>query len=622
MASTVAGRFLRVDLSRGVSQVETIPEELIREFVGGRGLGIRYLYQEVEPGIDPLGPDNKLILSIGPLAGTMAQGFSRWMALTRSPLTDGYARSVAGADFGAWIRFAGYDFILIEGRAERPVYIYLEGDQCQIRDADFLWGKNTQETQEILQGVHGNHTRSACIGPAGENLVRFAVIASARRTASRGGVGTVMGSKNLKAVAINARRRDTIHDPAAFKELARWQAGALRDSKQRQHMSNVGTTYAAEQFNEMGLWPVRNFQEGRMENIEKLSSDAYTNIKTGQFGCYSCGVRCGQVHRVAGGSYAGAQSEGPEYETIWSFGGDLVNDNIASTVAADALCDLVGIDTISMGNIVAFTMELFQREILTRRDTDGLDLTWGNHRAMIELIHKTASREGIGDLLAEGVKRAAEGIGKGAEDYAMHVKGLEISAYEPRAAKAQGLNYATANNGASHNYGYARQELFGARQPRAVDRFADDGKGDITAWNQIMAAANEVGILCNFASAGVMNLEVMGKLLVAATGFAEFADPQYLERVGERIVCLERCFIAREGFSRKDDRLPKRMLTEPLQNAGPSTGQVVRKLDTLLDEYYAAMGYGPNGIPTPQKLAELGLDFAVDAMARAGAAAR
>jgi aldehyde:ferredoxin oxidoreductase len=204
----------------------------------------------------------------------------------------------------------------------------------------------------------------------------------------------------------------------------------------------------------------------------------------------------------------------------------------------------------------------------------------------------------------------------------MHVKGLEISAYEPRAAKAHGLNYATANNGASHNYGYARQELFGGRQPRAVDRFADEGKGDITAWNQIMAAANEVGIHCNFATAGVMNLEVMGRMLVAATGVAEFADPQYLETVGERIVCLERCLIAREGFSRKDDCLPRRMLTEPLLNAGPSTGQVVRKLDTLLDEYYAAMGYAPNGIPTHQKLAELGLDFATEAMARASAAAR
>jgi aldehyde:ferredoxin oxidoreductase len=552
----------------------------------------------------------------------MAQGFSRWMAITKSPLTGGYARSVAGADFGAWLKFAGFDFLLIEGRADRPVYIYLEGDRCQIRDASFLWGKDTEQTQQMLQEVHGRHTRSACIGPAGERLVRFAVIASARRTASRGGVGTVMGSKNLKAVAINAQRQDPIHDPAAFKELTKWQAGALRDSSRRKHMTNVGTTYAAEQFNEMGLFPVRNFQEGRLETIDKLSADTYTGIKTGNFGCYSCMVRCGQMHQVAGGPYAGAHSEGPEYETIWSFGGDLVNDNIASTVAADALCDLLGIDTISMGNIVAFAMELFEREILTHRDTDGLELRWGNHQALIELINKVASREGIGDLLAEGVKRAAEQIGKGAEDYAMHVKGMEISAYEPRAAKAHGLNYATANNGASHNYGYARQEIFGGRLPRPVDRFADEGKGDITAWNQKMTAAEEVGILCNFASAGVVNLEVMGRLLVAATGMSEFGDAQYLERVGERILCLERCFNVREGFSRKDDRLPHRMLTEPLRNAGPSTGQVVRKLDTLLDEYYAALGYAPNGVPTPQKLAELGLDFAIEDMAQAGANAR
>jgi aldehyde:ferredoxin oxidoreductase len=268
---------------------------------------------------------------------------------------------------------------------------------------------------------------------------------------------------------------------------------------------------------------------------------------------------------------------------------------------------LLGLDTISTGNTIGFAMELFQRGIITKDDTDGLELEWGNHRAMLEMIAKIARREGFGRLLGEGTKRAAEAIGRGAEKYAIHSKGLEFPAYDPRAAKVHGLSMATSNIGGSHMYGYARQEISGKPDPRAIDRFSDSGTGDVAAYNQIDKAVEETGILCNFADSG-MTRELLARLLVAATGFQELQEKGYLRLIGERIVCLERCFNVREGFSRKDDKLPERMTTEPLTAAGPATGEFVRNLDGLLDEYYDYLGYTRDGIPSEEKLLELGLE--------------
>jgi len=313
---------------------------------------------------------------------------------------------------------------------------------------------------------------------------------------------------------------------------------------------------------------------------------------------------------VKNGPYKGAKSEGPEYETIWAFGSQVGNALAAATVKADHLCDRLGLDTISAGNTIGFAMELYQRGILTKQDCDGLELNWGNHEAMIALIKKIAAKEGIGKILGEGTKRAAELIGKGAEDFAIHVKGLELPAYEPRAAKIHGLSMATSNIGASHMYGYARQEISGKADPRPVDRFADQGNGDIAAYNQIDKAAEETAILCNFADSG-MTRQLLGELLSYGAGCSELMEEKTLRKVGERIVCLERCFNVREGFSRKDDTLPKRMQSSPLENAGPATGQVVRNLDALLDEYYDALGYSRQGIPTDATLASLGLDSIV-----------
>jgi aldehyde:ferredoxin oxidoreductase len=606
--STLTGHLLRVDLSSSKVTREPISAAVQRKFVGGRGLGIHYLFEELGKGIQPLDPQNKLILMTGALGGTAALGFGRWIVMTKSPQTDGLARAVGGGNFAAFIKFAGYDLIIIEGKAEKPSYLLIHQTGCEILDAKDLWGLDTQETQTALAAKHGTRTQTACIGPAGERLVRYATITHGTRTASRCGVGTVMGSKNLKAVSIGVKAKPpAAHDEKGFKSIVREHSGILKEHKRVVKMHTFGTTFLAQMTREMGILPVKNFQSGDMEGIEGLFTDAYARMRVGTHGCFNCMTRCGQIHEVKDGPYTGKVSEGPEYETIWAFGSQVGNTMAGATVEADRLCDLLGLDTISTGSTIGFAMELFQRGIITKDDTGGLELTWGNHRVMLQLIEQIAKREGFGKILGEGTKRAAEAIGMGAGKYAIHVKGLELPAYDPRAAKVHGLSMATSNIGGSHMYGYARQEISGKPDPRPIDRFSDEGTGDVAAYNQIDKAVEETGILCNFADSG-MTRQLLGKLLAAGTGFSELEDVSHQTQLGERIICLERCFNAREGFSRKDDNLPERMLNEPLTDAGPATGQVVRNLNRLLDEYYDYLGYTTDGIPTQNKLTELGLE--------------
>ncbi len=608
MGSSYTGRLLRVNLSRRTSGVETIPSDVCELFVGGRGFGIAYLYKEQPPKVDPLGEDNRLIFIAGPLAGAQAQSVSRWIVCTKSPLTGAYARSVAGADFGAWLRFAGYDALLVEGKAEAPVYLHLTAEGCTIAKADDLWGADTRQTQDLLHRRHGDGTHVACIGPAGERLVRYAAIVSGRRTASRCGVGTVMGSKNLKAVAITAHRTLRLADPDAFKELAKEQSRIYRASDKFEQHKMWGTTMTQDVTNTLGIYPTRNFRYGQQKNGEKLYGEEYRKLRTGDFGCYNCSARCGKAHTVTAGEYAGAWSEGPEYESLWAFSAPIDSTSLEATIRADGLCDDLGIDTISAGNSIGFAYELYERGIIDRKDTDGLELIYGDHQTMIKLIEKIALREGFGDVLAEGTVRAARKIGRGAESFAIHAKSMELPAYEPRGAKSQGFNYATSNIGGSHCYGYAHQEIFGATIPRAVNRFAEAENADIVIGNQNTAAVAEVGVVCSFARAWGWFPQIYGKLLAAATGVERFADPAYLFKAGERIVNLERAFNVREGFSRKDDRLPDRIMSEPLRTLGaPGEGEMVREMEKFLDRYYQLRGWTKDGVPTAQKLEELGL---------------
>ncbi len=607
------GKFLKVNLSSGKIMTETVPEQVALDFVGGRGYGIKYLYDELAPNVDPLSEDNKLLLLSGPLAGTSAQASSRWMVCTKSPLTGAFARSVGGADFGAWLKFVGYEFIVIEGKAEKPVYLHLTREGCLIHDATEIWGQDTKVTQQWLTERYGKNTRIACIGPAGEKLVKYAAIVSNRRTAGRCGTGTVMGSKNLKAIAVTASRNVQLHDQAAFKQLAREQAGIIRENKAFLNHKEWGTTRTQSVTNEIGIYPVRNFRYGQQVGYENITGEEYRKLRTAEFGCYTCPARCGKAHRVKTGPYKGAYSEGPEYETIWAFTGSTDTTSREATIAADELCDDLGIDTISTGCSIGFAYELYEKGILTKADTDGLELNYGNHESMVALVKKIANREGIGDLLAEGVARAAASIGKGSEAYAIHVKGLELPAYEPRGAMTQGFNYATASIGASHCFGYSGQDVFGAIEPRPSDRFAEEENADLVVYNQDNTAWKETGIICTFASNWGWVPLLFGKMLVAVRGMDELADNDHLLKVGERILNLERAFNVREGFTREQDTLPQRMLTEPLHTReAPGEGQVVRNQDKFLDQYYQIRGWTKEGIPTPEKLKELGLNQVLD----------
>lgn len=604
------GRLLRINLSSGQTATETVPEKITEDFIGGRGYGVKYLYDELAPGTDPLGVDNKLVMVNGPLAGTTAQAVSRWMVCTRSPLTGAFARSVCGADFGAWLKFSGYELIIVEGKADKPVYVSVTPDGCQVLDAAEVWGKDTKETQVFLTGQHGKNTRTACIGQAGENLVKYASIVSDRRTAGRCGTGAVMGSKNLKAIAVTATRKLHLADPEAYEKIAKEQVQTLLANPGFQSHKEWGTTATQDVTNGIGIYPVKNFRYGQQTNYQEIVGAEYRKLRTGDMGCYSCAARCGKVHTVNGGVYAGAHSEGPEYESIWAFTGPIESNCIEASIAADQLCDDYGMDTISTGSSIGFAYELYEKGLLTKADTDGLELTYGSHEPMVALVKKIAMREGIGDLLAEGSKRAAEKVGKGAEHYAMHVKGMEMPAYEPRGAKSQGYNYATASVGASHCYGYAAQDIFGAPFPHPTDRFSEEN-ADIVIYNQDHTAYRETGIACGF-SGGWGFEHLFGKLLAAARGINILADDEYLEEVGSRMFTLERAFNIREGFGRPDDYLPERLRTEPLHTReAPGEGQMVSHNDEFLDKYYELRGWYNDGVPTPEKLKELGLDYII-----------
>ncbi len=601
--TTLAGKLLRIDLSSKSRCEEEIPEAYYRKFISARGLGAKYLYDELNPGINPLSPENKLLMLVGVLGATGLQGFSKWVVMAKSPLTGTIMRSYTGGNFGVWMKFAGYDLIIIEGKADKPSYVYIDQEGVQFLDASDLSGSDPRSVQERLKDRHGHRTESACIGLAGEKLVRYAVITSGERTASRGGMGMVMGSKNLKAIAINVPvRKITAFDEGKFKGLVKDQISMLKEHPRRKKMNSLGTPYATVPYMKRGILPVRNFQEGSIGNIEEISGEAFYKIKKEKAGCYGCMTKCGGMRDVKRGPFGGSRIDGPEYETIYALGSLLGITDKQFIIDANAMCDYYGFDTISAGVCTAFACELFEKGIITTSDTDGIELNWGNKDAILALIEKIGKREGIGYLLGEGVKRAAEQIGGETALYAIHIKGLELPGYEPRAVKGYGLSMATSNIGASHMYGRPKTEMAGT-----VDPLTEEGKGASIIQAQKEQAIEDSLIACSFGNSG-LDFQKYSEFLLAATGIREFADVANLMEVGERIICLERCFNVREGLARKDDTLPRRMFSEPLREGGPAENQTVKGFDKLLDEYYEAAGYTKEGIPTVEKLRDLGLE--------------
>ncbi len=601
---TFIGKLLRIDLTnRAYSKVE-IPSDLYRDFISARGLSSAFLYKELAPGVDPLGPENKLIMSIGVLGGTGLQGFSKWAVASKSPLTGTIFRSISGGNFGPWMKYAGYDLMILEGKASEPLYVYVDPEGVQFLDASEIMGRDPLSTQELLKKKHGQHTEAACIGIAGERLVRYATVTSGQRTASRGGMGTVMGAKNLKAVAINTPvKKPAAFDKDKFQSLINKQIEILKAHPRRKNMTTLGTPYITTVVDALGILPVRNFQEGSMQQIEAISGDQFYELKLNKAGCHMCMTRCGGIRKVSQGPLAGSSIDGPEYETIYAFGPLLGILDRQFIIDANALCDFYGIDTISTGVCIAYLFELYEKGFLSSYELDGLSLEWGNRQTVFRLIEKIGKMEGIGKMLGEGIKRMSRHFSPEASSFAMHIKGLELPGYDPRGVKGYALSMGTSNIGGSHMYGRPREELSGKMDP-----LTETNKGASIARIQKEQALEDSLIACTFGNSG-LDLEMYGQLLSAATGLESFESPEGLLQIGERILCIERCFNVREGFRRKDDSLPSRIVSEPLRNAGPCTGEIVKNFDGLLDEYYEALGYNKDGLPSAKKIADLGISY-------------
>ena len=592
------GKILDIDLTRRTYEVKEFPEEWIAKFIGGKGLGAKILYDELKPGVDPLSPENILIFIPGPLSGTIAPTGGRWAIVTKSPHTGLYLDSQVGGHFAPKMRKTGYDIFVIRGRADKPVYLYVDDEKVEILDASFLWGKGIFETEDTLRQMYPG-AEIGSIGPAGENLVTFALIGFNKyRHAGRGGAGAVMGSKNLKAVVVNGKKRLEYYDSKGLREMVRELNKIIAEHPVMKRRREIGTPMWVKMSNEGGFLPTKNFSRGVYEYADDISGERMREtIWVRNKACYACAIACGKFTHVREGEFKCNEVEGPEYETIALMGSNTETNRLDAIAYANRLCDDLGLDTITMGNVTGFAMELYERGLL--KETDGLELRFGNYKAMIELIKKVAYREGIGELFSRGVRGAAEQIGQGSEKFAIHVKGLELPGVEPRGSWGMALAFATADRGGCHQRCWTpTAELNGI-----LPRFSTEGVAKFVKEVQDERAACFSLVLCDFAP---FDVSQFAKLLYLVTGVA-LSEEEYL-KTGERIWNLTRMFNVREGIGRKDDILPARVMEEPAP-VGPAKGLKITKeiLDKMLDEYYELRGWDKNGIPTEEKLKELGL---------------
>lgn len=604
------GKILRVDLGNGTIGYEALNQTWARDFIGGRGLGMRYLFDEVDPKCDPMGPANKLIMMTGPLTGTSAPTGARYMVVTKSPLTGAVTCSNSGGHFPTMLKRTGIDGIIFEGRSPKPVYLHVTEEGAQLKRAEHIWGKDTHQTTDLLKGETDETAKVACIGPAGEKGVLFASIMNDKdRAAGRSGVGAVMGSKGLKAVVVEGHRKVPLHDEATFRQTVKELLARFKDSLKDQPppLRTYGTAITVIGTQNAGIFPTRNFQQGTFEHWEKIGGEALTErFLVKPRACFSCPIACGRVTRVPEGPYQG-EGEGPEYETIYSLGSNCGIQDLAALTKANYICNEMGMDTISMGSTVACAMEMYEKGIL-KTSRIGRPLPFGDAEGLVEMCRKTAAREGFGDQLAMGSLRLARAYG--CPDLAIVSKGQEFAGYDPRGEKGMGLAYATSSIGASHMRGDpAYIEILGV--PKLIDPLTWEDKAQIVKdWQDVFAVIDSAG-LCVFFS--VRNLvtptedirpEGVARLLNAATGTNY--DMDSLAKAGERIINLERLFLARAGFGSKDDSLPKRITQEPLPD-GPAKGHTC-ELDKMLPQYYSLRRWRPDGSPEPEILKALGLD--------------
>jgi aldehyde:ferredoxin oxidoreductase len=612
-----AGKLLRVNLTAGTCTPEPLNMTWARQYLGSRGLGSKYLVEEVDPKVDPLSPDNKIIWATGPLTGTMASTGGRYTVITKGPLTGAIACSNSGGYWGAELKMAGWDMIIFEGRSPKPVYLYINDDVAELRDASHLWGKSVWQTEEILKtSLQDPLLRISSIGRAGENQVLFAcVVNDLHRAAGRSGVGAVAGSKNLKAIAVRGTKGvGGIRDPQAFMAATRAAKKVLADNAVTgQGLPKYGTQVLMNVINEIGALPTRNHRDVQFEGAKDISaeamltprpSDGKTHLVTNQ-ACFGCTIACGRISKIDEThfsvqnkpQYWGA-SGGLEYEAAWALGAANGVNDLEALQYANLICNEQGMDPISFGATVGAAMELYELGVLTKEQI-GIEAPFGSARALCELADMTANGVGFGKEIALGSKRLCEKYGH--PDLSMSVKGQEFPAYDSRGIQGMGLAYATSNRGACHLRGYTvASEVLGI--PIKTDPLTTEGKPELVKAFQDATAAFDSAGICIFTSFAWTLADVAPQ--VAAACGEEFTV-QELERIGERIWNMERAFNNAAGFTARDDTLPPRLLTEPAKT-GPAKG-LTNKLPEMLPKYYEVRGWDAEGRPKPETLARLGL---------------
>jgi len=595
------GKILRVNLTDKTFKVEALDENKAKKFIGCRGLGVKTLLEEIDPTIDALSPENKLIIVTGPLTGAPMPTGGRYMVVTKAPLTGTIGISNSGGKWGAEFKNTGFDMIILEGKSETPVYLNIVDDKIEFRDANHVWGKLALETTEILTKETNEKAKVMCIGPAGEKLSLMAAIMNdVDRAAGRGGVGAVMGSKNLKAIVVKGSGKINLFDEEKAKKISAEKIKILRnDPVAGGGLPTYGTAILVNIINENGIHPVRNFQKSYTDEADKISGETLTkDCLVRKNPCYRCPIACGRWVKLDDGTECG----GPEYETLWSFGSDCDVYDINAVNVANMLCNEYGLDTISAGATIAAAMELYQKGYIKDEDiaADGLSLNWGDAEAVVGWTKKMGLREGFGDKLADGSYRLCESYG--VPELSMSVKKQELPAYDPRGVQGHGITYAVNNRGGCHIKGYMiNPEILG--YPEKLDRLSLDGKAAYArVFHDLTAVIDSLG-LCIFTTFG-LGLQDYVDMYNSVVG--DVFDGDSLMLAGDRIWTLEKIFNLKAGIDSSQDTLPKRLLQDPIPE-GPTKGYV-HKLSELLPEYYEVRGWSKDGIPTEETLKKLGLE--------------
>ncbi|NHJ01230.1 MAG: aldehyde ferredoxin oxidoreductase [Candidatus Heimdallarchaeota archaeon] len=609
-------KLLRVNLTAGTITEEFPDEETLKLYLGGCGLATKYLFDEVKAGIDPLGPENKLIFMTGPMTGTSAPSTGRYSVVAKSPLTGLWGHANSGGYWGRDFKRAGFDGVIFEGISETPVFLVLDEGKARLMDASHLWGKNTSETTKLIRQELGGKFNVATIGIGGENLVKYAAIINDAdephwgRAAGRCGLGAVMGSKKLKAIAVRGTAKIEVADNEKYREEAKLRFDWVNQSLLKMSLEVFGTATMLDMVNVKGGFPTRNFQTGVFKGADNINGTAINdNILVDQKPCFACPIHCGRISEIKEGTYQ-SKGEGPEYESLCSLGSMCDIDNLEAITFAHFLCNEYGLDTISAGATIAFSMECFEKKILTLKETENIEIKFGDSDVLIKMVHLIAKREGIGNLLAEGSKKMSEKLGHGSEAFAMHVKGLELPAYDSRAAKITGLGFATANRGGDHMTSFIEGPTFLSMPFLIVDaELSDELEASKEDTKILMDYENAFGVFDSIGGCKFMGMVLTGedwaKMIETLMGY-EFSESDF-RILGERIFNLQRLYNIREGLTRANDTLPKRLLEEPLPE-GPAKGHIV-DLEPLLDSYYEYRGWDIDGKPTSATLERLNLDW-------------